>query len=135
MAALRSLTARDLPAYDGDIVSAEAHHRWLAAVCRKASRAILPGPRPTAAGLERHAARYGPEQVPEVAAEYGLSVAITRAKAQPKRTRGTSLKQRVATYLRDGHDLDVIAELEDLTPGRARTLVNAALAAQAKEAK
>jgi hypothetical protein len=129
------MIAGDLPAYDGDIVSAEAHRRWLAAVCRKASRALLPGPRPTAAGLEKHAQRFGPEQVAEVAAEYGVSVAITRAKAGPKRARGTSLKQRVAAYLAQGHGVDVIAELEDLTPGRARTLVNAALAAQAKESK
>lgn len=133
MAALRSLTD-DLPSYDGGIVSRSAHARLLARLVRAGGRrAVLPGTAPTAAQLERHATRFGPEQVAETAAEYGVSVAITRAKAAPRRARGLSLRQRVAGYLKAGHDMDVIAELENLTPGRARTLVNEALAAQAKE--
>jgi hypothetical protein len=88
---------------------------------------------PTAAALERHARRFGPDQVPETAAEYGVSVAITRAKAAPRKARGASLPQRVAGYLRAGHDVDVIAELENLTPARAKRLVTEALARIAKE--
>lgn len=96
-------------------------------------RAILPGERPTAAGLERHARKFGPEQVAETAAEYGLSVAIERPKARPKRGGGPTLRERVAGYLKAGHGADVIAELENLSPARAKRLITEALAAVAKE--
>lgn len=83
---------------------------------------LLPGPRPTAAGLEKHATRFGPEQVAETAAEYGLSVAIERAKA-PRKVSGPSLRTRVATLVADGYGVEQIAEIEDLSPARARRLV------------
>lgn len=38
------------------------------------------GTAPTAAGLERHARKFGPAQVAETAAEYGVSVMVERAK-------------------------------------------------------
>jgi hypothetical protein len=85
-------------------------------------RALLPGPRPTAAGLERHARKYGPEQVAETAAEYGVSIAIERPKRERK-SRGPSLRTRVKQYVAQGYGPDVIAEMENLTPGRARRLV------------
>lgn len=84
-------------------------------------RSLLLEPRPTAAGLERHARRFGPAQVPETAAQYGLTVAVERERAV--RRGGPTLRQRVAEYVRDGHSAEVIAELEDLSPGRARRLV------------
>ena len=121
-----------LPGYDGGHVSQVAHSRFLARVCRARRRSLLPGAAPTAAALEKHAARFGPEQVPETASEYGISIAITRAKAKPRRARGASLAQRVAGYLKQGHGVDVIAELENLSPSRARTVVNVALAKEAK---
>jgi hypothetical protein len=96
-----------------------ATHRLLRVPPR---RTLLPGSRPTAAALEKHAARFGPDQVTETAAEYGLSVVIQRAKA-PRRASRPSLKTRVRALLADGHGVDVIAEIEDLSPARARRLV------------
>lgn len=94
----------------------------------KRGRTLLPGDKPTAAALEKHATRFGPEQVAETAAEYGVSIAITRPKAT-RRVSGPSLKARVAGYVKDGYSVEVIAELEDLSPSRARRLV-----AEVKEA-
>lgn len=82
----------------------------------------MPGPAPTAAGLEAHARRYGPAQVAETAAQYGLSVTVERPKAARK-VSGPSLKTRVAQLVADGYSADVIAEIEDLSPSRARRLV------------
>lgn len=87
---------------------------------RKATAAI--GPRPTAAGLERHAGRFGPEQVGETAAQFGLSVAISRATRKSK-ARGPGLKQRVKALLGRGASTDDIAEVENLSPAKARALV------------
>lgn len=78
-------------------------------------------PPPTVEGLERHAARFGPDQVAETAAEYGLAVNVERPRRV--RTKGPTLKQRVAAYVADGVSVDVIAEMEDLSPARARRLV------------
>lgn len=47
---------------------------------------LLLDPRPTAAGLEKHALRFGPSQVAETAAEYGLQVDVAGA-VEPKRRR------------------------------------------------
>jgi hypothetical protein len=80
---------------------------------------------PTAAALERHARRFGPDQVGETAAEYGVSVAITRPKAQ-RRIRGMSLKERIKGYVARDLSADDIAELEDLTPARAQRLIEEA---------
>lgn len=118
------MNATELPAYDGGPVSRAAHARFLARIVRRGrGRSLLPGPAPTAAELEKHAARFGPEQVAETAAEYGISIAITRPKATRRGGGGPTLKQRVAGYVADGHTADVIAELEDLSPSRARRLV------------
>lgn len=87
-----------------------------------ARTATMPGPKPTAAALERHAQRFGPEQVAETATQYGLSVAIERPKARRK-AGGPGLKARVATLVADGYGVDAIAEIEDLSPSRARRLV------------
>jgi hypothetical protein len=77
---------------------------------------------PTVASLERHAKRFGPSQVAETAAEWGLSVSLE--KAPPKSSAsGPPLKTRVATLLDAGHSVETIAEIEDLSPARARRLV------------
>lgn len=86
---------------------------------------LMPGPRPTVAGLERHARKFGPAMVAETAADYGLSVAVERPKAR-RRGGGPSLKTRVAGYLKEGYSPEVIAELEDISPSRARRLVEEA---------
>lgn len=44
------------------------------------------GTRPTVAGLERHAVKFGPAQVAETAAEYGLTVSLAGA-VEPRRPR------------------------------------------------
>lgn len=116
------MTAAQLPAYDGGLESWAAHSRYLARVCRASGRCSLPGDRPTAAQLERHAKRFGPEGVAETAALYGVSIAIERPKAK-RGPSGPSLKTRVKQYLAAGHSADVIAELEDLSPARARRLI------------
>lgn len=85
-------------------------------------RSVMPGPPPTAAGLERHARRFGPAQVAETAAQYGVSVAIERPKAVP-RVSGPSLRTRVRTLVADGYGAEAVAEIEDLSPARARRLV------------
>lgn len=83
---------------------------------------LLPGARPTAAGLERHALRFGPGMVAETAAQYGIAVAVER----PKKTtpRGPSLRARVAAHVEAGLGAELIAEMENLTPGRARRLID-----------
>lgn len=83
---------------------------------------LLPGPRPTSAQLERHATRFGPEQVAETAAELGLSVTVERPRA-PRKVRGPGLRERVAKLVAAGHGVEAIAEIEDLSPARARRLV------------
>lgn len=83
--------------------------------------ARVPTRRPTAAELERHAKRFGPEGVAEMADELGVDVTVERPRR--KRSRGPSLKQRVAGHVANGHGVDVIAELEDLSPARARRLI------------
>ena len=129
-----SPTAPELPAYDGGHKARAAHSRFLARIARGGvrGRSLLPGTRPPAAGLEKHAKRFGPEQVAETASEFGLAVAVERPRAKPRRGRGPSLKDRVAGYLQAGHGVDVIAEIENLSPSRARKLVNEALAKEAK---
>lgn len=86
------------------------------------STSLLPGPAPTAAGLEKHARKYGPAQVAETAAEFGVSVAVEREKKQST-PRGPSLKTRVRQHVANGLGVELIAELEDLSPSRARRLV------------
>jgi hypothetical protein len=118
-----SLDPSTLPAYDGGHVSRAAHSRFLARLVRtRRKTGLLLEPRPTAVGLERHAARFGPEQVAETAAEYGIAVAVERPVAARK-VKGPTLRQRVADYVAGGHSADVIAELEDISPNRARQLV------------
>ena len=79
-----------------------------------------PGRNPTAADLERHAQKFGPGQVAETAAEYGLEVSVEAP--QKRRSRGPSLKERVRRLVKAGHSVEVIAEIENLTPARARKL-------------
>lgn len=79
-------------------------------------------PAPTAEALERHARKFGPTLVAETAAEFGLEVDVPGA-PQKKRVRRPSLKQRVAVLAAQGYGPDVIAEIEDLSPARARRLV------------
>lgn len=79
-------------------------------------------PAPTAEELERHAQRFGPEGVAETADELGVDVAVER----PRRKRGPrrpTLKARVAELMAQGHGVDVIAELENLSPSRARRIM------------
>lgn len=114
----------DLPAYDGGTVARGAHARFLVALA-SGGGPLPPGPAPTAAGLERHARRFGPAQVAETAAQYGLSIAIERPRAARKGG-GPSLKTRVARLVADGYSVEAIAEVEDLSPARARSLVEGA---------
>lgn len=79
-------------------------------------------PAPTKAELERHAKRFGPEGVLETAEELGVDVAVER----PRRKRGArrpTLNARVAELLTQGHGVDVIAEIENLSPSRARRII------------
>jgi hypothetical protein len=85
------------------------------------------GPTPTRAALEKHAARFGPDQVAETAAELGVDVEVA-PRARTRRPTGPTLRQRVATLVAAGHGAAVVAEAENLSPARARELV-----AQAKE--
>src|SRR5689334_2598021 len=84
-----------------------------------------PAPRPTAAptaeALERHARKFGPALVAETAQEFGLTVDVEAPKVA--RVRRPSLKQRVAKLVAAGHSVEVIAEVENLSPARARKLV------------
>lgn len=112
--------ARALPPYDGGCVSRMAHSRFLTRLCRTAgSRAW---PRPTTAQLERHARRFGPEQVAETAAEHGLVVTVERS-VRASVSGGPTIRQRVARLVEEGHDVNAVAEIEDLSPARARRLV------------
>jgi hypothetical protein len=91
---------------------------------------------PTVAALEKHAARFGAEGVAEVAAEHGLVVNLKGAAAVERRVkrgrRRGSLPKQVAELIGRGASVDSIAETLDLSPSRARRLVNEALAKEAK---
>jgi hypothetical protein len=100
--------------------------------CLERTRALLesaplaclrPSAVPTAAQLERHARRFGPEGIEELAAELGVRVKVERPRVTRTRAKGPTLKERVRGYLEAGHSVDVIAELENLSPSRARRLV------------
>ena len=107
--------------YDGCSHCQHRQARLLARLC-VSPRTVVVGERPTTAGLEKHARRFGRAFVAETAAELGI--AVTLAPPEPRRrTRGPSLKQRVARLLAGGHDVEAIAEVENLTPSRARRLV------------
>lgn len=108
------------------------------------TRLATPGEKPvTAAALEAHVARYTGDKVPAeaarstiaaalaVAAEHGLTLNIAKPPRERK-SRGPSLRKRVAQLVADGYDAEQVAEIEDLTPHRARDLVRQA---QAKAAK
>lgn len=84
---------------------------------------LLPGPAPTAAGLNRHAERFGPGMVAETADQYGIVVKVERA-SKTTSSRGPSLKTRVAGHVGAGLSAELIAELENLSPGRARRLID-----------
>lgn len=101
-------------------------------------RLDLPGAtKPTATALERHARRFGPEQVGEVAADHGLTVNLAGAATIERRVkrgrRRGSLPTQVAELLGRGASVDSIAETLDLSPSRARRLVNDAMAKAVKE--
>lgn len=109
--------------YDSCPACQHGHGRRVMRLARPTRKpGLRVGPRPTGAALERHAAKYGPEQVAETAAEWGLAVAISRPKAR-RASRGPSLKTRVARLVAEGHGVDTIAEIENLSPTRARALV------------
>jgi hypothetical protein len=83
-------------------------------------------PAPTAAQLERHARRFGPEGVKETAAEHGVEVEVgstKRATRAARRGRGPTLRQRVEAHLAAGRGVELIAEIENLSPSRVRRLV------------
>lgn len=73
------------PPYDGSDKARKAHARLLASI--EAGRApLLSGPPPTASQLEKHAARFGKDQVAETAAEVGAEVDLTGI-VEPRRPR------------------------------------------------
>lgn len=78
--------------------------------------------RPTAAQLERHAKRFGPEGIEATAKELGVEVKVERP-ARKRGARGLTLKERVAQHVANGHGVDVVAELENLSPSRARRII------------
>ncbi len=82
--------------------------------------------KPTRAQLLRHAEKYGWEGVEEVALEYGISGVVAPRVKRSRSTRGPSLKKRVAGYLARGMSVEAIAEAENLSPSRARRVVEAA---------
>lgn len=99
--------------------------------CLEATRQLLGAPArpclqerraPTAAELERHAKRFGPAGVAETAAELGVDVQVERA-ARKRGVRGPTLKARVAEHVAAGRGIELIAELENLSPSRARRIV------------
>lgn len=105
-------------------------------VPRSTGDASVPGAKPvTAAALERHAKRFGPRQVHEVAAAHGLSVSVERPQRAPRGSRGPSLTKRVINMLRDGHTAETIAEVENLNPGRAKRVIEKAQERMAKQDK
>jgi hypothetical protein len=97
--------------------------RNAAKVTTPRGRALLAGcPPPTVAGLERHARRFGPARVPETAAQLGLTASAERE--PPVRKVGRPpLRQRDKALVDAGHGVVVIAEIDDLTPCRARRFV------------
>lgn len=99
----------------------EDSRRRVLTIARLAER--HPSAMPTAAELERHAQKYGPEGVAELAAEIGVRVNVKKPTAKKRSTKGPTLNERVAEYIEAGHSVDVIAELENLSPSRARRLV------------
>jgi len=109
-----------------------ARMRRILSVAR-APRVDLPGATaPTAAALERHARKFGRAQVAETAAEFGLTVNLGDAKVmEPRAKRGKrrgNVPKQVAELLERGTSVEGIAEALDLSPSRARRLVNDALA-------
>lgn len=98
--------------------------------CLEATRQLLEAPpreclqarrAPTAAELERHARRFGPEGVEQTATELGVKVAVARP-TRRRTARGPTLKERVAGHLAAGRSVELIAELESLSPTRARRI-------------
>lgn len=99
----------------------------------RAAHVDLPGATaPTAAALERHAAKFGPAQVAETAVQFGLVVDLKDARPDPHRAkrgkRRGNVQKQVAELLERGTSVEGIAEALDLSPSRARRLVNDALA-------
>lgn len=99
------------------------------AECQERARKALdapparrPRPAPTASQLERHAKRFGPEGVAETAQELGVDVSVERP-ATRRSTRRPGLKARVSALVAQGHGVDVVAEVENLSPARARRIV------------
>lgn len=118
----------------------ECRSRTRQALRPRARAAVVTVPgltKPTRAALEKHAAsRYAdPKRVGEdnakktieavlrVAAECGITVSVEKIKSTKVNSRGPSLKDRIREHLSEGHDIDFIAEMENITPSRARRLV------------
>lgn len=84
--------------------------------------------RPTAKQLRKHGERFGWEQVPEVAAELGVTVRLpkdaqmTLKETKPK-IKKPPIKQRIREYLADGKGAEYIAEIEKTSASRARRLI------------
>lgn len=118
--------------------------------CRERTRTILrpraqataravtvPGAPPvTRADLEKYLAKYAnPEKfttdqvratidaVNLAAAEAGLKFRATKPKKQRAGKTGPSRAERIKDMLADGHGVDYISEMENLSPSRARRLI------------
>jgi hypothetical protein len=77
----------------------------------------------TKAELERHARKFGPALVQETADELGVKVNVDETPTRRRRTKGPTLKERVAAHVAEGRGVELIAELENLSPSRARRIV------------
>jgi hypothetical protein len=92
---------------------------------------------PTRASLEKHVARFAdPKKVGEenakktieavmaVANDHGITLSVKPIKSVKQISlRRPPLKDRIREHLAEGHSIDYIAEMEDLSPSRARRLV------------
>ena len=101
----------------------EISHEWMR---RSPVAPVLDAPEVTRVKLLRHAARHGWDQVVETAAEHGIYLTPPpKERATSKRAKGPTLKERIAEMLERKPDtkVETIAEVENLSPSRARRLV------------
>lgn len=96
---------------------------------KKDTGVAVPGTtKPTAKALKKHGEKFGWNGVAEVGSAYGIDIKVPKGaemvKEKKKRKVSTKeIKQRIRTYLEEERSLDYIAEIESISPSRARKLV------------